>query len=157
MCRLTRRYREDLLELLDLGFIEVPQAEIAARPRLVLGQRLAPCVERAQAGDAHCQRLKRFAYRTKERLGHGRESVHGTTARPQQKQLDGGRDLAIAPEPLAYRGNVVLAQAGRLQDFELGQPARQVLHADEAHCEGHGDTLRGRNRESSRAPHPGKP
>jgi hypothetical protein len=133
---------ENLLELFDQGFVEVLQANVAARPRLMLDQRLAARIEGPQAGDAHGRRLESLANGCQQHLGHGRESVHGAATGAKKEQLDCHRDLAIGAEALSDGRDVVLAQRKALLDVELRQPGGKVLCAYETLCKGHDGTLR---------------
>jgi hypothetical protein len=104
-------------------------------------QRLAASVEGPQAGDAHGRGLKRLTDGTQQGLGHRREPVHWAAAGPQEQHLNGCRDPAIVAKAPCDRSDVVRAHAERLLDVEFRQPGGQVLRANEALGEGHGDTV----------------
>jgi hypothetical protein len=58
----------------------------------------------------------------------------GANAIAAAKQIDGGRNPAVAAESLSDRGDVVRAQAERLQGGELGQPSLAARNASMAQC-----------------------
>ena len=82
-----------------------------------------------------------YGIRTRGKVRYRGKSVHRAAARPQKEQLDGCSDAAVVAEPIADRGNVVLAQAEELFDIEFGHPGGKGLRANETLGERHGKIL----------------
>jgi hypothetical protein len=127
------------------GFVavEVAQAQSLARPALVVVQRFAAPVDRAQARDAGTRHTELLGQVVEQGLRNIGQPIQRPAAGAQEHELHGDAKSPVRPEALFDLLCIVGQQAEEPGDIELGQGPGKPLSADETQLvAGHGGFLR---------------
>ena len=123
--------------------VEVAQAKAFARPALVVVERFAAPVDRAQGSDAGARDTEFLDQMVEQGLWNDRQPIQRPAAGAQEHKLHGYAKSPVRPEALPDLLCIFRQQAEESVDIELGQGPGKPVSADETQVvAGHGGLLR---------------